>query len=260
MTDSAWLDVDDVQRLDNVLRDTPVPEVTRRSLISRAATGAVVVGGVGALGPVSSALAAATGPAWGGSASQIKTTLDTGVTAEALAVTFLTSLVLNARAERLPGFTVPILKAANAAEQDHYLALRKLGAKPLTLRFWIPDYFFNRKHTFAVLEEAETLFVNHYLIAVTLLGRAGNGTLARYATEIAGVESEHRALVRFAQGLLPNNKGFETYLFSNPLQTVAELEAVGVGFGKRGSKPGRFYSYRTPPARAVVPITSPTPT
>lgn len=248
MTDLTQIEAEDIQRLDNVLTDTKVSPLTRRGLVARAAAGAAGISALGALGSVPAALAK------GNSIDQIVTD---AVTAEALAVTFLTGVVENAKAIGIDHKLVPVLKAANAAEYDHYKTLRSLGAKPLTKRFWAPDSFFkNSQSVFETIEYAETQFVNAYLIAITTFAKHGKSSLARYAGEILGTEAEHRALARFALGKLPNNVGFETYKTRTIGGIVEALEDAGIGFGKKGKKPGRFYSFKVPPRHAVTHIQS----
>ncbi len=247
MADISKLDADDVQRLDNVLADTDTPHVTRRSLVTKAATGAVAVGAAGALGPIPTALAAGN--------NSVKNIITDAVTAEALAVTFLSGVVANAGKIGIPSNLVPVLQAANAAEYDHYKTLRSLGAKPVTTKFWAPNQFFaSSNDVFATIEYAETQFVNAYLIAVTAFAKGGKDSLARYAAEILGTEAEHRALARFAQGKLPNNLGFESYKIRNIGGIVKALEKAGIGFGKQGKSPGAFYEFSKPPANTVVAI------
>lgn len=248
MTDRQMVEAEDVQRLDNVLADTEIPAVTRRGLLGKAAAGTAAVGALGALGPIPAALATSN------SISQIVTD---AVTAEALAVTYLTGLVENARKIGIPSSLVPVLKAANAAELDHYRTLRSLGARPLTTKFWAPDSFFaSSNDVFATIEYAETQFVNAYLIAITAFAKAGKDSLARYAGEILGTEAEHRALARFAQGKLPNNVGFERYEIHRIGGIVKALEKAGVGFGKKGKSPGAFYHFHTPPQSALIHLES----
>lgn len=250
MTDIPKLETEDVQRLDNVLADSGTPPLTRRSLVARAATGAAAVGTLGVLGPIPSALARRGG-------DSINEIVTAAVTAEALAQTYLTGLIENASKIGIPSNLVPVLKAANAAEHDHYKTLRSLGAKPLTTKFWAPNSFFaSSDAVFATIEYAETQFVNAYLIAITAFARAGKDSLARYAGEILGTEAEHRALARFAQGKLPNNVGFELYKTHTIGGIVAALEKAGVGFGKKGKGPGAFYHYKTPPASALAHLES----
>ena len=107
---------------------------------------------------------------------------------------------------------------------------------------------------FATIEYAETQFVNAYLIAITAFAKAGKDSLARYAGEILGTEAEHRALARFAQGKLPNNVGFERYKIHTIGGIVAALEKAGVGFGKKGKRPGAFYEFKAPPRHALAHI------
>ena len=248
MTDFMKLDSDDVQRVDNVLSDAKVEPFTRRSLVTRAATGAATVGALGALGPIPSALAS-------GSGNSIKTIITDAVTAEALAVTFLTGVIENANKIKIPSNLVPVLKAANHAELDHYRVLRSLGAKPLTTKFWAPNSFFaSSKAVFSTIEYAETQFVNAYLIAITAFAKAKQDKLARYAGEILGTEAEHRALARFALGKLPNNVGFEVYKIHSIGGIVKALEDAGIGFGKKGKTPGRFYEFKMPPKSTLVPL------
>jgi Ferritin-like domain len=229
MSDNLF-QAEDVQRLENVLEDTKMPSVTRRGLLGKAAVGTVAAGAIGAF-------------------------VTDAVTAEALAVTYLTGLIENADKIGIPSSLVPVLKAANAAELDHYKTLRGLGAKPLTTKFWAPNAFFaSSKDVFATIEYAETAFVNAYLIAITAFAKAGKDSLARYAGEILGTEAEHRALARFAQGKLPNNVGFEGYKIHTIGGIVKALEKAGVGFGKKGKGPGAFYEFKTPPHSALGQI------
>ncbi len=253
MTDFSKLEAEDVGRLDSVLADAKVAPLTRRSLVGRAATGAAAVGALGALGPIPAALAK-------GSGNSINTLVTDAVTAEALAVTFLTGVIENASKIGIPSGLVPVLKAANQAEYDHYKTLRGLGAKPLTTKFWAPNSFFaSSKAVFSTIEYAETQFVNAYLIAITAFAKAHKTDLARYAGEILGVEAEHRALARFALGKLPNNVGFEVYKTHTIGGIVEALEDAGIGFGKKGKTPGDFYHFKTPPASTVVKLQSNSP-
>lgn len=246
MSDDNVFQAEDVQRLENVLGETKMPSVTRRGLLGKAVAGTVAAGTIGALGPIPAALA---------SGNSISTIVTDAVTAEALAVTYLTGLIENAGKIGIPSNLVPVLKAANAAELDHYKTLRGLGAKPLTTKFWAPNAFFaSSNDVFATIEYAETQFVNAYLIAITAFAKAGKDSLARYAGEILGTEAEHRALARFAQGKLPNNVGFEGYKIHTIGGIVKALEKAGVGFGRKGKAPGAFYEFKTPPHSALGQI------
>ncbi|MBS1862762.1 MAG: ferritin-like domain-containing protein [Actinobacteria bacterium] len=253
MNPDTEFEAEDIQRLESVLEDTGTPEVTRRGLLGKAAAGTAAVGALGALGPLPQALAGTRGKG----SKTITEIVDAAVTAEALAVTYLTGLVENASKIGIPAELVPVLQAANAAELDHYETLKKLGAKPLTLKFWAPDSFFESSSAvFATIEYAETQFVNAYLIAITEFAKAQKDSLARYAGEILGTEAEHRTLARFAQGKLPNNVGFEAYRVHQIGGIVKALEKAGVGFGKKGKGPGAFYDFAKPPGSAVTSLQS----
>ncbi len=215
----TWQSGEDVQLLENVLVATQTPPATRRALIQRACTGLLAAGSGGALlagcGGSSSGHRA-TSRAGGTGASrreEIATIIDTAITAEALAVTYLSAVIPKAPRTPVEKFA-PVLKAANQSEYHHYKALAALGAKPLTTTFWVPDSFFgtNLDGVWATLEVAEALFVNAYLIATTAFAQAGQSAQARYAAEIGAVEAEHLALVRFAGGKMPpNDLGFTSY-------------------------------------------------
>ncbi|HZO79508.1 MAG TPA: hypothetical protein VFB39_15825 [Solirubrobacteraceae bacterium] len=259
----VWQTGEDVQLLENALADSSLEPGTRRRLVQRAGGSLLAFGGVGAL------LAACGGSSQttqkktttsrspgSSSGSEIKKIIDTAATAEALAVTYLTAVIEKSKGTPVAKFA-DVLKAANAEEYDHYKVLTSsLGAKPLTTKFWAPDAFFGAhlSGVFPTLELAETLFVNAYLIAITTFARAGKASFARYASEISGVEAQHLALARFAAGKLPNNLGFTEYSITSIDGIVAALEKAGVGFGKKGSAPGKFVTFAPPPASAVTHV------
>lgn len=245
--DGGRFSADQLQTLENTLEETPTPGHTRRWLLRRAALGA----GVGAVAaPVAGVLAK------GGSDSPQAVGTD-AVTAEALAVTYLTHLLEKAGSGLGAGL-VPI-KAALAAEQDHYTFLAGAGFKPLTTSFWIPDAALQAANAAKVIEVFETIFVNAYLIGTTVFAQAGNATLARYAAEIAGVEASHRTLARFLQGKLPDNLAYESYKVKDLGAIVGQIEATGVGLGKKGSSPGAFYTYAPPPSSLTVGLDNSAP-
>lgn len=255
---SVWRSGEDVQVLENALADSTLEPRTRRRLVERAGLSLMAFSGAGALlaacGESSSQKTTTTTHSASG-ASEVKTIIDTAATAEALAVTYLTAVIKGASGTPVDKF-VEVLKAANAEEYDHYKALTSLGAKPITTKFWAPDAFFgpHLSGVFPTLEVAETLFVNAYLIAITAFAKAGKSHLARYASEISGVEAQHLALARFAAGKLPNDLGFTDYAITSIDGIVAALEKAGVGFGKKGSAPGKFVTFSPPPASAVTTV------
>jgi hypothetical protein len=252
----VWRSGEDVQTLENALADTNMPDSTRRALLGRASISMLAVGGAGAVlagcGSSSKKQTTSASSPSQGSGPQIQKIINTAVTAEALAVTYLSAVIKSSGGTPVAKFA-DVLKAANAAEYDHYKTLSALGAKPLTTKFWAPNVFFGPQLSgvFPTLEVAETLFVNAYLIGMTTFAQAGKTNLVRYASEIAGVEAQHLALARFAGGKLPNNLGFADYSITSIDGIVSALEQAGVGFGTKGSKPGKFVSF-SPPSPTVV--------
>jgi len=253
MSESEFMERDheELQYLDNVLADVSTSKATRAGLLKKAAVGAV---GIGVLGQATSAFAAT-------SADSAATITTDAITAEALAVSVLTAAIKASPGTKAAPF-IPVLKAANQAEFDHYETLASLGAKPLTTKFWIPNAALGAGNInlFATLEVAETLFINAYLIAITAFAKAKNDKLARYAGEILGVEAEHRALARYANSVVhgqttltrsnvPNNKGFETYTIKTIGGIVGALEGAGFGFGKQGATPGQFVDFPGNPSK-----------
>ena len=269
--DRVWQSGEDVQVLENALADSSVAPATRKALLKRASTSLLAAGGLGTLiaacggssnssssssaSPAPSMSTSAAGAASSSPGAQIQQIIDTAATAEALAVTYLSAVIKQAPGTPVAKFA-DVLKAANAEEYDHYKALTGLGAKPITTKFWAPDAFFGPKLSgvFPTLEVAETLFVNAYLIAITTFAKAGKASLARYASEISGVEAQHLALARFAAKKLPNDVGFTDYSITSIDGIVAALEHAGVGFGKQGSAPGKFVTFAPPPADTVTHV------
>ncbi len=247
MTDN--ITPEDVQRLENVIDDADVPRYTRRWILGSAAMSAAALAAGGLAAP--SAFAQSSG-------DDIKTLGTTAVTAEALAVTYLSNLIPKA-AGAVPSSVAKILQAANASEQSHYEFLTGAGFKPLTRRFWIPDGAFDPKAAPLIIEYFEQIFVNAYLVGTTLFAAAGQADLARYAVEICGVEAEHRTLARSLQGKLPDNLAFESYGLKTIDAHVQAIAAAGVGLGTKGASPGAFYTYRRPPAGTVTALANTKP-
>lgn len=239
------LTADDVQVVENVLDDGRASGFSRRAFLG---TAAATAAGAAAVAFPGFARAQSTG-----SAQEIGTA---AVTAEALAVTYLTGVIQNVGSE-FPRKVQNILKAANAAEQAHYEFLQGAGFKPLTTRFWVPDVAFDPAAIPAVIEYFECAFVNAYLIATTAFANTGrDADLARYTVEIGAVEAEHLALARSLQNELPNDRAFQAYNVDSISEIVAQIGAAGVGLGEEGAAPGQFYEYRQPPGSAVVELES----
>lgn len=179
------------------------------------------------------------------SGDTIKTIGTTAVTAEALAVTYLSNLITKVGSQ-FDAATQNVLKAANASEQAHYQFLKQAGFQPVTTKFWVPDAALQPDKVAATIEVFEDIFVNAYLIGTTVFAAAHKADLARYAAEICGVEAEHRALARSLQKELPDNLAFMSYKVKTMDAIVQEVTGAGVGLGKKGASPGAFYTYRGP--------------
>ena len=185
--------------------------------------------------------------------------LDFLVTQELLSTTFLTAAI--ERAEGTPSAAfLPVLRNAVTTEFRHVQALKKVGGRPLTTKFWLPDAAFGNGDVglFATAEIVETVEISLYLIGVTAYTRAREEEGARLCAEAMGTEAVHRALVRFAQGQLgknvgvPNDVGFENFDWQTVASAREALESLGIGYGRPGRGVGRHYDYPGDPvARGV---------
>src|SRR5262249_20403953 len=163
---------------------------SRRAFLERAAVGAAGVAAASALIPASDALAGAPRDSkphdsideWGAFAS----------TTEALTVTILTELLRRASLNSVPSSVSVIFDGVYAAELDHWNFIHQVF-RPSAKRFWIPDGFFGGAGDALDLTAVgqgvaagEHLFVNTYLLGVTIFAAAGQSTFARYAAELGG--------------------------------------------------------------------------
>ncbi len=204
---------------------------TRRKFVAGAAA---TIGGAGLLSLPGKAMAA----------NDATTILNIAATAEVLA-----TIVNAVGAERVHLDAVTKRNVLDAAYQelDHYNVLVSVGAKPATKKIWVPDAVFGSKHgLLTALVAGDGIFVNAYLIGVTAFAKGGKDTFARYAAEIMGVESVHRALALQSLGKPGNDLAFAgPYTFTKIEGAVAALQSGGFGFGAKGSKPGKFYEFNT---------------
>jgi hypothetical protein len=249
-----------VQSDGDALRGPATAGGTRRWLLERGAMTLAGVTAASAVIPVDDALAQwhphDSIDEWGAFAS----------TTEALTVTILTELLRRTSLNTVPNSVSVIFDGVYAAELDHWNFIHKLF-RPTTTRFWIPDGFFggagNALDLTAVgqgVAAGEHLFVNTYLLGVTVSASAGRSTLARYSAELAGDESEHRVLGQILAGASPpNNLGFEVFEFSSVSALSAALVGAGFGLGQQGTAAGRFYDFPDPPTAPPIPISSNTP-
>ena len=236
----------DVQVLANVLEDTQADAHTRRRLLQVAAGGTLALG------------AGAT-PAWAAKGESPRRILNSLATAESFGVTFLTEAIKRAPGTPSEGL-VETLKAANTAEYDHVVALRKLGGRQFTLRFWIPDAAFGAGGVglFESIETADTVELMGYLTGTTAFAKRGDERAARFLAEGCAVEAEHRAIARFAQTALGGrqqisiDRSFAPWSIKTVAGMIKALEGAGIGFGERGAEPGAFYTFPGDPVAGGV--------
>jgi hypothetical protein len=207
---------------------------TRRKFVAGAAG---ALGGLGLLSLPATALAK----------NDAQTILNIAATAEVLATIVNTE---GARKVKLDPVTKRNVLDAAYQELDHYNVLTTaLGAKPATKKIWIPDELFaSERNLLKGLVFGDGVFVNAYQIGVTAFGNAGEGKYARYAAEIMGIESVHRALALQSLGKPGNDQAFasgSTPYFTDIGKAVSLLEGAGFGFGAKGKGPGKFYEFDT---------------
>jgi hypothetical protein len=252
-----------VELLDRVMLDTPIPTLTRRRLLQRAAVGAAGVAAASSLNAASALADDGQGDQGQGHGSIHEWGVFASTT-EALTVTILTELLRRTSLHpEVPSEVSAIFDGVYAAELDHWNFISQ-HFDPSTKHFWIPDGFFGGAGDALDLTAVgngvsggETLFVNTYLVGVTKFAKSGNSKFARYSAEAAGDEAEHRVLGQFLAGASPpNNRGFELFLYDNVGDIGAAAANAGFGFGQQGTAAGRFYDFPNPPMAPPIPITS----
>lgn len=234
---------------------------TRRQLVAGAGG---VVAGMGLLGLIPGIAEAA-------HSTNPQTVLNIAATAEVLA-----TIVNTVGPEKvgLDATTKRNIDAAAREELIHFEVLTSsgVGGKELTRKIHVPDEVFSsREALLKTLVAGDQIFINAYMIGVTTFGNAGNGRLARVASEFMGTEAVHRALALQSLGQLGNDRAFMKYSqpeenpndpffrkagFRRIESAVTYLETAGFGFGKPGSKPGQMYDFddvrkRTPDPQEV---------
>jgi hypothetical protein len=165
------------------------------------------------------------------SPDSIQTILNVAVTAETLAVTFYKNVLNNADRLDLGNTARKDLQAALIEEAIHRAFLMKQGAKPLTTRFSFPfgwDTFHRFDRFIKTQQILEAHFVAAYLAAVKEFAMLNRPDLALVASQIGGVEAEHRAIGRAIGGMTPaNNRAFETALLNKVSDAVTALKKNG---------------------------------
>jgi hypothetical protein len=241
--------------MDQVLAEAGAEPQSRRALMAKA--GGLLVAG-SALGLPGVADAAGSGRA---------SILSVLSTFEAFGVTLLTQAVRRAPGTPSAQFA-GVVKAANTTEFVHLQALRHLGGRPLTRRFWIPDAVLDGgAGLFGAIAAQEEVEISAYLVGVTHATRRRHAREARVFAEALGTEAEHRVLARFARatilksGEVPNNRGFEAFKQHTARSALRASEKLGIGFGRQGATPGRFYHFPGDPRRNGTgsPVATPRP-
>ena len=242
------------------------PAATRRQLVGGAAA---AMGSMGLLG-----YATRDAQAQSGGVNTAENIANIAATAEVLA-----TIVNTVGAERvaLNDVTRRNVQAAAREELIHYEVLTSsaVGGKEVTKRIWVPDAVFaSPEGLLGTLAVGDQIFINAYLLGITVFARGGGlkgSRFARYLAEFMGTEAVHRALALQSLGELGNDRAFMRFAqkeetpglpstgtpgFYQITDAVAQLEGAGFGFGKPGSAAGSFYEFdevrqRTPDPAAV---------
>jgi len=230
---------------------------TRRQLVKGAAG---ALGGLGMLGLVTDS---AFGQTSSGSENTAENIAAVAATAEVLA-TIVNTVGAEKLGNKLDAVTKLNIQAAAREELIHYnvLVSDAVGGKAITKKIWVPDEVFaSRENLLTTLVVGDQIFINAYLLGLTVFARGGGlkgSRFARYLAEFMGAEAVHRALALQSLGRLGNDRVFMRFAqredtpglpstgqpgFYKITQAVTQLEAGGFGFGKQGSKAGQFYEF-----------------
>jgi hypothetical protein len=248
LTPNDRTSVDILDSMSQVLDETVPSGHSRRSLMAKAG-GLLMAGGALTLPGVASAA--------GGSDS----ILSVLTTFEHFGVTLLTNAAKKAPGTPSAKFA-NVVEAANLTEFFHIQALEKLGGKPLTKKFWIPDAVLDGGvGLFNAIGLQEAVEISAYLVGVTQATQKRNAFQSRLFAEALGTECEHRVLARSAAAMLtgstapPNNVGFEAFPHRSGSAALKASEKLGLGFGKQGAIPGKFYEYPGDPRKTGTALT-----
>ena len=236
----------DLQRLENVLDDTPVPRATRRRLLQGAAAGIATVGVAGApSAPPAATASRSDDPLGARNRGELRRHVpDGGGPARARA----------RRRRRSSTRCGPRTRPSTTTSSPS-----KLGGVRFTTRFWIPEASFGGGGVglFESIETADTVELKGYLTGVTAFARAGREPAARWLAEGCAIESEHRAIARFAQTALGGrrqisiDRSFAPWEIRTAAAMIAALEGAGIGFGRRGAGAGASTSSRATRSRTA---------
>lgn len=206
---------------------------SRRGLLKGAVAGVVGVAGTALTVPLVQA-----------SGESVSFILSVARTAEQLAVTFYSHGIAHHQQLGITGSDLAYLQAAVVEEQLHLNFEAANGGRSLASTFSFPhgdDTFEHLSVFIATLEQLEFDFIAAYLAATMEFAQMGHARLAQIASQIGGVECEHRALGRDIGGLVPaDNVGFEPVLLSSVGAAVGALKAQGYLNPRKGNS----YAYQ----------------
>ncbi len=202
--------------------------LTRRSFLQ----GATVLTGASALGMSGFfGISRAFAQDMTGQNDDVQTIINLAATAELFASTHYLAAINGDLG--LDETAINYFKAAFIAERDHYDLLLSLGAQPVVTEFYVPETLFSDLDLFTqITEVAETTFVSAYLAATRIFSEAGETPFAVTTAQIAGVEAEHRALIRQIGRRLPNNIPYAQFQFQNVSDAVPVLQPFLDGSGE----------------------------
>ncbi len=141
-----------------------------------------------------------------GDPAKIKAIFTVARTAEQLAVTFYSNGIKNAQALGFNATEFGQIQAALVEEQLHQILFTAQGGDSLADTFSFPDgakTFTDRATFIKTQQQLEGVFDSAFLAAVREFSETGQHRLAQIASQIACIESEHRALGRDIGGLDP---------------------------------------------------------
>ncbi len=229
---------------------------TRRQLVAGAGA---AIGSMGLMGLATGTASAQEG--MGDNPNNMETIAAVAATAEVLATIVNT---VGPEKVQLDAVTRANVRAAAREELIHYEVLTSpaVGGKEVTKQIHVPNAAFaSAEGLLKTLVAGDQIFVNAYLLGMTVFARQGGLTgsrFARYLGEFMAVEAVHRALALQSLGRLGNDRVFMKFAqresvtdipttglpgFYRITDAVTQLEAAGFGFGKAGSAPGQIYNF-----------------
>ena len=205
------------------------PAATRRQLVAGAAA---TLGSMGLLGIAAGTANAqlSNRPGMTDAPNTVENIINIAATAEVLA-----TIVNTIGFERVPLDSVTKNNIAAAAREEliHYQVLTSsaVGAKELTKRIWVPNEVFASRESFlTTLVVGDQIFINAYLLGLTVFARGGNlkgSRFARFAAEFMGAEAVHRALALQSLGRLGNDRVFMRFAQREQVQGLPSSNQPG---------------------------------